>query len=363
LFHKGTALNYPNATEPRLESTRIGPVPLRTDSISRPSSLSAATSRITSLYGLLVLAALVAFALSLLTGSVMLSPARLWEGLMGNDALARSVVVDLRLPRAVTAFAAGGLLAMAGVLMQVLLRNPLADPFVMGTSGGAAVAALSAMLLGLGGLAVDIGATVGALAATVIVFALAHGEGGWTPTRLLLTGIVMAAGASALVSVLLAMGNDTELRGMLFWLMGDLSMSTRPWPLLILFAITLLVALPFARQLNVLARGELQARVLGAPIQGLRIAIFVGSSILTAATVTSAGTIGFVGLVTPHLVRLMLGSDHRWVLPASALLGGTLVMLADLCARTLLAPRQLPVGALTAIAGVPLFLALMRRKK
>ncbi|HMN45356.1 MAG TPA: iron ABC transporter permease [Povalibacter sp.] len=325
--------------------------------------MSAATRRIASLYGLLGLAACVAFALSLLTGSVMLSPARLWDGLMGGDALARSVIVDLRLPRTLTAFAAGGLLAMAGVLMQVLLRNPLADPFVMGVSGGAAVAALTAMLLGLAGVAVDACATLGALAATLIVFTLAHGEGGWTPTRLLLTGIVIAAGASAVVSVLLAMGNDAELRGMLFWLMGDLSLSSRPWPLLILFVVTLLVALPFSRQLNVLARGELQARVLGAPVQGLRIGIFVAASLLTAATVTSAGTIGFVGLVTPHLVRLMLGSDHRWVMPASALLGGTLVMLADLCARTLLAPRQLPVGALTAIVGVPLFLMLMRRQR
>ncbi len=323
--------------------------------------MSAASSRIVSLYGLLALAALLAFSVSLLTGSVMLSPARLWEGLLGNDALARSVIMDLRLPRTLTAFAAGGLLAMAGVLMQVLLRNPLADPFIMGVSGGAAVAALSAMLLGFAGLAVDVCATIGALAATLIVFSLARGEGGWTPTRLLLTGIVMAAGASAIVSVLLAMGNDTELRGMLFWLMGDLSLSSRPWPLLILFVITLLAALPFSRQLNVLARGELQARALGAPVQGLRIAIFVAASILTAATVSSAGTIGFVGLVTPHLVRLMLGSDHRWVMPASALLGGTLVMLADLCARTLVAPRQLPVGALTAIAGVPLFLMLMRK--
>ena len=322
-----------------------------------------ATSRIASLYGLLALAAITALALSLLSGSVALSPSELLNGLTGDDALARAVVLDLRLPRALTAFAAGGLLAMAGVLMQVLLRNPLADPFVMGISGGAAVAALSGMLFGLAGLAVDALATMGALVTTLIVFALAHGEGGWTPTRLLLTGIVVAAGASAAVSVLLAIGNDAELRGMLFWLMGDLSLSSRPGPLLILFIAALAIALPFSRHLNVLARGELQALTLGAPVHALRIGIFASSSILTAATVTSAGTIGFVGLVTPHLVRLMLGADHRWVMPASALLGGTLVMLADLCARTLFAPRQLPVGALTAIAGVPLFLALMRRTR
>jgi iron complex transport system permease protein len=217
------------------------------------------------------------------------------------------------------------------------------------------------MLSGLAGLAIDVAATVGALLTTLVVFALAHSEGGWTPARLLLTGIVMAAGASAAVSMLLALSDETQLRGMLFWLMGDLSMSTRPWPLLLLFGVALAVALPFARHLNILARGELQARVLGAPVRSTRIAIFVASSILTAATVTTAGTIGFVGLVTPHLVRLMLGADHRFVLPASALLGGTLVMIADLCARVLFAPRQLPVGALTAIAGVPLFLALMRR--
>lgn len=320
------------------------------------------SSRITAVYGLLALAALGVLALSVLSGSVSLGFRQIWDSLGGNgDSLARSLIFDLRLPRALTAFAAGGLLAVAGVLMQVLLRNPLADPFVMGVSGGAAVAALSAMLLGLAGLTVDAAATVGALLTTLIVFSLAHGEGGWTPARLLLTGIVMAAGASAVVSLLLALGDETQLRGMLFWLMGDLSMSSRPWPLLLLFAATLLVTMPFARQLNVLARGELQARVLGVSVRATRIGIFIASSLLTAATVTTAGTIGFVGLVTPHLVRLMLGADHRLVLPACAVLGGTLVMIADLCARVLFAPRQLPVGALTAIAGVPLFLLLMRR--
>jgi iron complex transport system permease protein len=148
---------------------------------------------------------------------------------------------------------------------------------------------------------------------------------------------------------------------MIFWLMGDLSLSSRPGPLLALFLAALVISFPFARHLNVLARGELQARVLGAPVDALRIGIFVASSLLTAACVTTAGTIGFVGLVTPHLIRLLLGADHRLVLPGSALLGGTLVMVADLCARTAFAPRQLPVGALTALAGVPLFLLLMRR--
>jgi iron complex transport system permease protein len=312
---------------------------------------------------LLALGMLGVLVLSLLSGSVALSAGQVLSAFTGPaDSLGHSLVLELRLPRALNAFAAGSVLAMAGVLMQVLLRNPLADPFVMGISGGAAVAALIAMLFGLGGLLVDAAATAGALATTLLVFALARGEGGWTPSRLLLTGIVIAAGASAAVSMLLALGDETELRGMLFWLMGDLSLSSRPGPLLAVFAVALALAFPFARHLNLLARSELQARVLGAPVEGLRMGIFLISSILTAACVTTAGTIGFVGLVTPHLIRLMLGADHRLVLPGSALLGGTLVMIADVCARTLFAPRQLPVGALTAIAGVPLFLLLMRRK-
>ncbi|HEX2493544.1 MAG TPA: iron ABC transporter permease [Steroidobacter sp.] len=318
-------------------------------------------SRVIAVYVGLSLATAAILMLSLTTGTVTLEAAALWHGLAAQDPLAQSLIFDLRLPRALTAFAAGGCLALAGGLMQVLLRNPLADPFVMGVSGGAAAAALAAMLIGLSGLGVDAAAALGALGATLLVFALAHGDGGWTPTRLLLTGVVVAAAASAVVSLLLTLGDETQLRGMLFWLMGDLAFSDRPGPLLALFLAALLVSFPFARQLNVLARSELQAHTLGAPVEALRIGIFLGSSVLTAASVTTAGTIGFVGLVTPHLARLLLGADHRRMLPASALLGGMLVMVADLCARTLFAPRQLPVGALTAIVGAPLFLALMRR--
>jgi iron complex transport system permease protein len=308
------------------------------------------------------LGAIAAFTASLVVGSVSLGIHDLLRALSGNeDVLAQTIVFELRLPRAITAFAAGGVLAIAGVLMQVLLRNPLADPYIMGVSGGAAVAALAAMLIGIVGIGIDLAATFGALATTILVFKIAHGEGGWTPARLLLTGIVVAAGANAIVSMLLALGDETQLRGMLFWLMGDLSLSTRPFALVTLLILALLTAAPFARHLNVLSRGELQASVLGVPVRGLRIGIFVASSVLTAVCVTSAGTIGFVGLVTPHIVRLVLGSDHRLVLPAAALLGGTLVTIADLSARTLFAPRQLPVGALTALVGVPLFLMLMRR--
>ncbi|MET0656677.1 MAG: iron ABC transporter permease [Steroidobacteraceae bacterium] len=308
------------------------------------------------------LAAAVVLVASVTIGSVTISWDALWTGLLTRDSLAGALIYELRLPRALTAFAAGGVLALAGVLMQVLLRNPLADPFVMGVSGGAAVGALTGILIGLSGIVVDAAAMIGALASTLLVFSLARDREQWGSQRLLLTGVVIASGAGAIVSMLLAIGEESRLRGMLFWLMGDLSLSTSPVRLLFTLGVALLVVLPFARDLNVLAHGDVHAQVLGIPVRRLRVGIFVASSMLTGAAVSTAGTIGFVGLLTPHLVRLILGADHRRVLPAAALLGGTLVMLADLIARSAFAPRQLPVGAVTAVVGVPLFLALMRRR-
>ena len=283
--------------------------------------------------------------------------------LEGHDSVVREVVLDLRLPRALNAFSTGGLLALAGVLMQVLLRNPLADPYVLGISGGAAVSALAAMLLGFGGLIVDWAAGTGALAATLLVFALAHARGGWTPQRLLLNGVVVASGCTAVVSLMLALGDETRLRGMLFWLMGDLSFAPfSPAALCMLAAIGGL-AIAGARNLNVLARGEVESQSLGLALSPARIALFCATAALTATAVTTAGGIGFIGLVTPHLVRLVAGSNHRIVVPASILMGGTLLTLADTLARIAAAPRQLPVGALTALIGVPLFLMLMRRER
>jgi iron complex transport system permease protein len=314
-------------------------------------------------YPLLLACSFATLALSLFSGSISITAPELWDCIASPSAdMACDVVLNLRLPRALAAFGAGGLLALAGSLMQVLLRNPLADPFVMGVSGGAAAAALTAISLGVGSFGIDAAAAAGALVTTVVVFLLARGEGGWVPTRLLLTGVVVAAGTGALVSTLLILSDEVQMRGMLFWLMGDLSLSRPPWSLLAILGVTTLLTYPFARHLNLLARGELQAQLLGAPVRALRIGIFVGGSLLTATAVTAVGTIGFIGLVTPHMVRLLLGADHRVTLPATALLGGTLLMIADLCARTLFAPRQLPVGALTALVGVPVFLVLMRRK-
>jgi iron complex transport system permease protein len=313
------------------------------------------------LVALLAAASVAAIAASLTLGSSGLDMP--WQRLAEGDPLMRTIVWDLRMPRALAAFGVGVVLALAGVLMQALLRNPLADPYVLGVSGGAAVGALSVMLAGVSGLVVDVAAAAGAFGAMLLVFAVAHGPGGWTTTRLLLTGVVVAAGCGAIVSLLLSLSDDLRLRGMLFWLLGDFSFVQTPWWLLGLALIALPACLLAARPLDALARGELQARLLGVPVRGLRIAIYVAASVLTAAAVTTAGSIGFVGLVTPHLVRLLVGSSHRAVIPAAALAGGALLVVADLAARTIVAPRQLPVGALTALIGVPLFLWLMHRQR
>ena len=201
------------------------------------------------------------------------------------------------------------------------------------------------------------------MAATLLVFSIAQGTGSWTPARLLLTGVVLAAGFSAATTLLLALSPDRSLRGMLFWLMGDLSFAYSPARSLWLLAAITIAGGLVARHLNVLARGELQAAIVGLPVAAFRLIIFAVTALATAVSVTTVGVIGFVGLVVPHLIRLVVGSDHRIVLPASALAGGSLLVIADTLARTVLAPRQLPVGALTAALGVPLFLILMSRSR
>lgn len=313
---------------------------------------------------LLTLAALLALALSLATGSVRISPQDLWLTLSGGgDALHRSLILELRLPRTLAAFGTGGLLALAGALMQVLLRNPLADPYVLGLSGGAAVGALTAMLAGLGVSAISGSAFIGALISALTVFGLAHGTGSWTPTRLLLTGVVVAAGWGAVITFLLAVGPTDALPGMLYWLMGDLAYARSPWPSLITLTVISIAILPLGRSLNVLARGPLQAAALGVSVRPLEWSVYISASLLTAIAVTTAGSIGFVGLVVPHMLRLVLGNDQRLILPAAALAGGTLLTLADTLARTLIAPEQLPVGVITALLGVPTFLYLLYRSR
>ena len=247
--------------------------------------------------------------------------------------------------------------------MQVLLRNPLADPYVLGLSGGAAVGALLAMLGGAAGFLVSGSAFAGAMLATLMVFGLAHGSGSWTPSRLLLTGVVVAAGWGAVITLILSMTPARQLPGMLYWLMGDLSHAATPWPGLIVLVLVCLLVFPLGRALNVLARGSLQAAALGVSVRPLEWSIYLMASLLTATAVTMAGSVGFVGLVVPHMLRLVLGNDQRLILPACALAGGTLLVLADTLARVVIAPEQLPVGVITALIGVPTFLYLLYRSR
>ncbi|MHB0775365.1 FecCD family ABC transporter permease [Halomonas sp. WWR20] len=320
-------------------------------------------ARLLPLASLALLAAL-ALLLSLTLGSTSLSLGDVWAALLGQgDVLSRTLVVELRVPRALAAFATGGLLAVAGALMQVLLRNPLADPYVLGLSGGAAVGALAAMLAGLGTLIVSGSAFAGALFSTLLVFGLAHGTGSWTPSRLLLTGVVVASGWGAVVTLMLAVSPASRLPGMLYWLMGDLSYARNPWIALLILILVCLTMIPLGRSLNVLARGPLQAAALGVAVRPLEWSVYLAASLLTAVAVTTAGSIGFVGLVVPHMLRLVLGNDQRLILPACALTGGILLTLADTLARTVIAPEQLPVGVITALLGVPTFLYLLYRSR
>lgn len=319
-----------------------------------------------ALRSLLLLAplAILSFAVAVAYGSVTLSLPDIAAVLVGGgEPLHRTMLLELRLPRALCAFAVGGLLSVAGALMQVLLRNPLADPYVLGLSGGAAVGALLAMIAGLGTAMISGAAFAGALVSTVIVFGTAHGTGSWTPTRLLLTGVVVAAGWSALISFMLAVSPARDLPGMLFWLMGDLANADAPWtPLAVLFVVVC-AAIPFGRSLNVLARGPQQAASLGVAVRRLEWTVYLTAALITATAVTVAGTVGFVGLIVPHMLRLIIGFDQRVILPASALAGGTLLVLADTLARTIIAPEQLPVGVITALLGVPVFLWLLHRSQ
>lgn len=321
--------------------------------------------RATLVLVLLTLLSLGSLALALAAGTLSIPVSEILAALAGGDTASRAVIMDLRLPRALAGFACGGLLALAGALMQVLLRNPLADPYVLGISGGAGVGALLAMLLGLAGWLLSGFAFAGALAAMLLVFGLARGDGSWTQTRLLLTGVVVAAGCGAIIALILSIAPEQQIHGMLFWLMGDLSQAIASTPVLLLLALTLAAALPFARELNLLTRGADQAQSLGVAVTTLRRIIYVVASLATAGAVTTAGSVGFVGLIVPHLVRLSIGnamgSDHRLLLPATVLAGGSLLVLADTLARTVIAPTQLPVGVLTALIGVPVFLFLLGR--
>ncbi|MDQ6620407.1 MAG: iron ABC transporter permease [Pseudomonadota bacterium] len=326
--------------------------------------------RALQVWALLAFVACGAVMTSVATGSTHIDFADVVRLVFRNESSAASEVIHrLRLPRTMAAFATGGLLAVAGALMQVLLRNPLADPYVLGLSGGSAVGALAAMIFGLSGAFIDLGAFSGALLSMLTVFAMANRDLGWLQSaseadaspRLLLVGVVLAAGWSAIVTLMLTMASEAQLRGILFWLMGDLSGADAYAFTLAALAVLVVAIYPWSRDLNVMLRGPVLAQSLGVPVARVRRLIYFAASLATALAVTTAGTIGFVGLIVPHALRLAIGNDQRVLLPASALAGGALLVIADTLARSVLAPQQLPVGAVTAVIGVPTFMFLLLR--
>jgi iron complex transport system permease protein len=296
-------------------------------------------------------------------GSVAIDAGNVFDALLRRASVPRAtadIVIALRLPRALCAFAVGGLLALAGALMQVVLRNPLADPYVLGISGGAAVGALLAILAGAAAMIAP-AAYAGALVSTSIVFALAGRHAAPGSTRLLLTGVVVAAGWGALIALILSLAPSAQVKGMLFWLLGDLSGAADPWPVLFALLVGLALAWSLARNLNRLSRGADHAAALGVNVGRVALAAHGVAAFAAAAAVTQAGSVGFVGLIVPHALRLALGNDQRLLLPAAVFAGGALVVVADTLARTVFAPQQVPVGVITALIGVPTFLWLQRR--
>jgi len=330
--------------------------------------------RARTLMWLFAAAAAASLPLSLMFGSVAVDPVAALTGwLAPGDPSLPSAIVALRLPRAVTAIAVGGLLALSGALLQALLRNPLADPYVLGISGGAACAAMLAIAAGAGPLAVHGAGVLGALITLAALFLLArralfgteHRSGDSASSSILLVGVMMASFAAAALSLVLSLAPAAQLRPMVFWLLGDLSGALDPiaaWISLAVLALCGWACARDARALNLMLRGDLQAFTQGVEVDRIRRRLVIVAAIATGWAVALAGAIGFVGFVAPHLARFAVGNDQKLALPASLFVGATLLAAADLAARTVASPVQLPVGVLTVMIGVPLFLWQLRRQ-
>lgn len=320
------------------------------------------------LFTLLLVLLLVGFA-ALIVGPSALTPSDVVGALRGAEpgGAVADIVLRVRLPRVQLGMLVGASLAIAGVLFQALLRNPLADPFVLGVSGGAALGAILVLSLGasvgLGYAAVPPAAFAGSLCATVLLYVAAGFRGRVSATHLLLTGVVFNAFASAAIVFLASLAGLMEGARIFMWLIGSLSASRADmagWVALFL-GIGLACAVPLARSLNLLTLGEESAKQLGVEVERHRRILLVATSLMVGAAVSVSGLIGFVGLIIPHLLRLLLGSDHRLLIPAAGFAGAAFLVVCDTVARTLLLGRELPVGAVTAVVGGPLFLYLLRR--
>lgn len=288
-----------------------------------------------------------------------------------DDQVAYAIIVEIRLPRILLGAAVGATLAVAGAVLQALFRNPLAEPSIIGVSAGAGAAAVATIVLGtafgaLGSLilyALPVAAFVGGFVATMLVVAIAR-VGGKTPmTTILLSGIAIAALGSALMGLMMFMSSDEQLRSITFWMLGSLGGAT--WaaivPALLIMCMTLLLMPLLTHRLNLMLLGEREASSLGLNVDQFKYLCVTLVAAGVGAAVAVSGIIGFVGIVVPHLLRMIVGPDHRILLPASALGGATLLLWADVIARTLAPPAELPIGVLTALLGAPFFLWLLRR--
>jgi iron complex transport system permease protein len=310
--------------------------------------------------------------LSLTVGSVPLAPGEVLRGLVegGPQDAAATIVRQIRLPRALLAGSVGACLSLAGLGFQAISRNPLADPSVLGVSSGASFGLLVAVVLGLAGptanpLVSTAFAFGGAVLAAVLVYAVAQVDGRLPMTTLLLSGVIVGLFFTSCVMLATVALGSAELQGVVFWLMGNLA-PAGGGTLLVLGGVLGVSAAVLARQaprLNLLALGEEQALQLGVEAERVKRAVFLVASLATGAAISAAGSIGFVGLIVPHAARLMLGPDNRALVPTSVLLGAAFLILADLGARTVAAPTELPVGAITSFCGAPLFVYLLRRRR
>ena len=318
---------------------------------------------------ILLMLAVASLLLSCMTGSVSLDIGELSGALIElisghSDSLA-ATLLSMRLERAFAAFITGASLALAGCMMQALLRNPLADPYVLGVSGGASVGALSMLFLSASLVMVNVVAFAGAMVVAIILYLLSRRDFSIADasSRLLLTGVILAFGCSAMVTLLLTVAADNDLRGMVFWLVGDLAGATVTlWSVAIMLAV-FVCAWVAAKSVNLLALHSDMAATLGVKVGPLKKSLFMGSALLTASAVTSAGNIAFVGLIDPHACRMIWGPDHRFLFPSALLTGGFFLVLADTLSRTILAPHQLPVGVVTSLIGVPVFLFQLYRSR
>ena len=275
-----------------------------------------------------------------------------------------AILYDIRIPRILLGACVGASLAIAGASLQALLRNPLAEPYLLGVSNGAALGTMLAFIFfGAFEFARPILAFVGAGIATFAVYQMAKSRTGMNVERLILSGVIVTTFLSSIIILLTTLLDATKLRSFTFWLLGDLSQATKGGFYLTLFAIIVgtIILMSQARALNLMMIGERDAFDFGVEIQKTRLIVFATASGLVGLSVASAGSVGFVGLIVPHLVRLAIGSDNRNVLPFSALFGASFVVLADTIARTVISPRELPVGAITALIGCPLFIYLLRK--